>query len=216
MMKIFYHNKEKDIKKNSRKEAFSLIEIMVSLAVFAVAAVVAVGAFMSVLSANSKSQSAKNVINNINYALESMSREIRNGREYCVEDLADTVNFTHSHENNCLAPEGNLISFYSGRKTNSGDKIYYAYLYSKDGKGKILKAEKESDLPPDFIQSDFYEITSPNADIVFLKFVSEDVYSLFDSAYKPGFIKIYLKGISGEKKNQKTEFDVQTSISRRI
>jgi prepilin-type N-terminal cleavage/methylation domain-containing protein len=61
---------------------FTLVEMIVSVALFGIVMLVAVGALLSVVAANRQSQAIKTVINNLNFALESMSRNIRTGSNY--------------------------------------------------------------------------------------------------------------------------------------
>ena len=65
-----------------KKTGFSLIEIMVSLAIFAMVVVVATGALLTTIDATKKAQSLQTVLTNLNLTLEGMSREIRTGSGY--------------------------------------------------------------------------------------------------------------------------------------
>ena len=70
---------------SNRNKGFTLIEMIVALALFAIVAVVALGALMKIISANKKAQSLQSAITNINYALESISREMRVGSNFsCI------------------------------------------------------------------------------------------------------------------------------------
>lgn len=64
------------------KKGFTLIEIMTSVALFAVVMTISMGSIISVMSANRKAESLKSVIDNLNLAVESMSRELRFGTNY--------------------------------------------------------------------------------------------------------------------------------------
>lgn len=69
-----------------KKQGFSLIEIMVSLAIFAIVVVVATGALLTTIDATKKAQATQTVLTNLNLALEGMTREIRVGSNYTVEN----------------------------------------------------------------------------------------------------------------------------------
>jgi len=64
------------------QKGFTLIELMVSVAIFAIIMVMALGALLSVSAADRKSESLSSVMNNLNFALESMTRAIRTGYDY--------------------------------------------------------------------------------------------------------------------------------------
>jgi len=76
-----------------KKHGFTLIEIMVSLAIFAIVVVVATGALLSTIDATKKAQATQTVLTNLNLALEGMTREIRTGSDYGDVNNATTFSF---------------------------------------------------------------------------------------------------------------------------
>lgn len=76
------------------KRGFTLIEIMVATTIFSIVMVASMGALLSIVGVNRTSQSLQSVMNNLNFALESMSREIRVGSKYdCSSCLSGTFSF---------------------------------------------------------------------------------------------------------------------------
>jgi len=73
---------------------FTLIEFIVAVAIFVVVVLIAAGALLSIIEANRKTQSSKSVINNLNFALEGMSRSIRVGTDY--SGGGSTITFLNS------------------------------------------------------------------------------------------------------------------------
>ena len=69
-------------KNKNNNKGFTLIEMIVSIAIFMIVALVAVGAFLKIIDLNNKSHTLKDSINNINFALDLMSRELRVGSNY--------------------------------------------------------------------------------------------------------------------------------------
>ena len=65
-----------------RPRGFTLIEVLVSTGIFTVVMVIALGALLAMVERDRKAQTLKTVINNLNFALDSMSRAIRTGEEY--------------------------------------------------------------------------------------------------------------------------------------
>lgn len=80
------------------QKGFSLIEIIVSFALFTVIMTVSLGALIVILDANAKAKSLNLVINNLSLSLESMSRELRVGSLYC-DDPADYQTTTPLNDN---------------------------------------------------------------------------------------------------------------------
>lgn len=60
-------------------KGFTLIEVLVSVAIFSVVMVIALGALLAISVSDRKAESIKSVINNLNFAVDSMSRSIRTG-----------------------------------------------------------------------------------------------------------------------------------------
>lgn len=67
-----------------KNKGFTLIEIIVSVAIFVIVMVIAIGAVLSAVDANRKAQSVNVVINNLNLAVESMVRDLRTGKNYAT------------------------------------------------------------------------------------------------------------------------------------
>lgn len=61
---------------------FTLIEMLVSTAIFTVVMTIALGALLSMSESDRKAQTLKSVINNLNFSLDSISRNVRTGSSY--------------------------------------------------------------------------------------------------------------------------------------
>lgn len=64
---------------NKTEKGFTLIELMVSVSLFTVVVMISMGAIFTVVDANKKAQTLKTVMNNLNFALETMTRTIKTG-----------------------------------------------------------------------------------------------------------------------------------------
>lgn len=67
------------------QRGFTLIEVLVSIALFSVVMIVAIGAFLSVIDANRKAQALQISIDNTYFAFEHITRLIRTGTTYDCE-----------------------------------------------------------------------------------------------------------------------------------
>ena len=72
------------------KKGFTLVELLVSSAIFTVVSIVAVGAVLTINAANRKTQAIRAVVDNLNFAMESMSRKLRTGSNYHCAISGDT------------------------------------------------------------------------------------------------------------------------------
>ncbi len=77
------------LKNTDGKKGFTLIEIMVSLSVFIIIMTLSLGSILSILNLNEKSQTKKTAMDNLNFALESMSRTIRFGTNFYCGTTSD-------------------------------------------------------------------------------------------------------------------------------
>ncbi|MEK7461477.1 MAG: type II secretion system protein [Patescibacteria group bacterium] len=73
----------KDMKiSNGMKNGFTLVELMVAVSIFIIVMTISMGSIIGVFEANRKSRSLKTVLNNLNLTTESISKEMRFGKNY--------------------------------------------------------------------------------------------------------------------------------------
>ena len=65
---------EKNIKNNT---GFTLIELLVSIALFSIALIISLGAVLNIIDLNRKTQAMASVTNNVNFAVESLTRIVK-------------------------------------------------------------------------------------------------------------------------------------------
>lgn len=213
------------MKKSSTQKGFTLIEIIVSLAIFTIVAVIAVGAFLKIVDANTKSQTLKTAINNVNFALESMTREMRVGSIYTCYTIPPSsigptlTGFGQSCTQNS-GPGSVVVAFKSSKKGTGSVRpvcnLIYAYLIDDDTATavKTIKKAEQQDCDSAIVYPDsFVQVVSSDAviDDHFL-----DVVTAVSSANGPQpKVFLRLKGHAGNREKNKTYFDVQTTISQR-
>ncbi|KKU59220.1 MAG: hypothetical protein UX81_C0011G0009 [Parcubacteria group bacterium GW2011_GWA2_47_12] len=118
------------MKRKNENKGFTLIEMIMSVAVFTVVALIAAGALLAIADANRKAQAFKSVVNNLNFALESVARNLRTGSGYssalfpqatlCASGYKDGISLT--------SQDNEQISYYLNgaqivRKVGSGNAI---------------------------------------------------------------------------------------------
>ncbi len=188
-------------------KGFTLIEIMVATAIFSVVMTIATGALLTIIDANRKSQSLKSVINNLNFALEDMSRNIRVGKQYYCEDQATPSLFNEPQLYLDCPNGGNIISF---RPTNWQSGPPTTFWFDESGERKIIK---KSVVNPDTGEVSFLEINAPEVVIESLRFYvtgSNDV-----DAFQPRVL-MTVKGYAGQNEKTRSYFNLQTTISQRL
>lgn len=68
---------------------FTLIEMLVSVALFAVLVLVCIGALLSLVAANKKAQALEAVMNNLNISIDDMTRNLREGTAYNCTNITN-------------------------------------------------------------------------------------------------------------------------------
>jgi prepilin-type N-terminal cleavage/methylation domain-containing protein len=97
------------------QSGFTLIEMLVSIALFAIVMVVCIGALLSLVGANKKAQALESVMNNLNISLDDMVRSIREGTNFngssgCASNAGGAHDCTGGTQTFSFAPYGTNTS----------------------------------------------------------------------------------------------------------
>lgn len=112
-----------------RQAGFTLVEMIVAVALFAVVMVVAVGALLSLIGANRKAQALQSVMNNLNVALDGMVRNVRMGTDYHCGEGA----FQAGGGNDCPVSPGTVFSFSCNPSNPGCTGASWKYRYDATG-----------------------------------------------------------------------------------
>lgn len=185
----------KQKKENSR--GFSLVEMIVAVALFAIVMLVSIGALMSLITANRKARALESTMNNLNIALDGMVRSIRMGSTYhCGGSAPLTSTFS--------CPDGDTqITFepLGGSSSNAIDQWTYSYsgttLYKKS-------PETGASAVP---------ITAPEVEITEMKFY---VVGTGTGNVQPKVVMV-IKGTAGAIGSRtRTTFSIQATAVQRV
>jgi len=173
-------------------KGFTLIELMTAVSIFLVVMTISMGAILGIFSANDKVGSLKIVMDNLNFATETMSREIRFGTRY----HCGSGDFTLPE--NC-AGGADSISFLSNDGTQQ-----IRYRLSGTSIEKSINAASPSAI--------YTSVTAPEINIQSLTFY---VTGATLDNLQPRVV-IMIKGSAGNKPSSQTEFTMQTAVSQRL
>jgi prepilin-type N-terminal cleavage/methylation domain-containing protein len=198
-------------------KGFTLIEMIIALAIFSVVATVALGALVNIVSANKKAQSLQAAITNINYALETLSREMRVGSTYSCDTFLGSVGPTISASSQCLtlgSSNNYTLAFKSDHKLPNGTSdpcfAIIAYRFNFQGNSEWILEKAEQESCSDVLSgSDFVPIISPDEVTI-----SDIGVKVSDDLFPLAFIR--LSGFAGIRERERTEFTVQTAVSPRL
>lgn len=181
--------------KNSElQKGFTLIEMIVSVGIFSVVMLVGITALLSVIDLNKKNQSLKVAVNNINLAMENMSRDIRTGTDYHCGTTGDiTLPLDCSSGEDLMAFEG-----VSGDDSTFADQIVYRL-----NNGNIQRSSNGGE--------DFLNITASDINITNLMFYVQGAE--FGDGLQPRVV-IIVSGSAGSG-GAAFDFNLQTTVSQR-
>lgn len=183
-------------KKNIRLSGFTLVEMLVAVGLFTVVAAISLGAVLTIFDSNNKSQSSKTVVDNLNLALENMTRTVRFGRNY---HCGISGNLTSPSDcDNTVGSSDMVVSFNS-------DIVVYRLC------GTSIKMSSTGSGVTDCEDPNMLSITSPDTVVQHLKFY---IFGTGVDDIQPYVIAV-IKGYVGKKQTTQTTFSLQTMMSRR-
>lgn len=184
-------------------KGFTLIELLVSLSLFIIVVLALVSALYNINNASRKVQAMRSVIDNLNFALESMSRTVRTGshivcdggpstsggRKPCWVNKALDQGTTHiSVDSTVGAPR--TVEY------KLGDKNIERCIRAKDG-----------------VCGDWVPITAPEIEIERLQFFIDGAAT--DDGRQPG-VMMMVQGVAHAGQGSDLPFSVQTYLSQRV
>ncbi|MDP3988756.1 MAG: type II secretion system protein [bacterium] len=181
-------------------QGFTLIEMMVSVSLFVIAATIGLGALLIINDAYRKTKAQQVAIDNVNFAMETMTRSIRTGTLYFC-GWSDDPNPIECNE---------PTDAFSYKDIFKRVVVYRLFVDPSTGRGSI-----QSCASTQFVScingDDFVELTAPDIDITELSFY------VLDATYTQGQPRLVLiiRGIAGMKEKERTPFSVQTTVTAR-
>ena len=170
---------------------FTLVEMVVAVAVFVVVMVSGIGALMSMIDANRKAQALRVVIDNLNFAIEHVTRTMRAGIDYHCGTLGNLQT-----PRDCALDGDSFIAF----KDSDGELLIFRL--------NARRIEKSSNGG-----STYLGITAPEIEIEELKFF---VRGSTDADHIQPKVLVIIKGVAGVTPKVRTIFNLQTTVSQRL
>lgn len=177
------------MKTSSQKDSgFTLVEIIVALSVFLIVMTISMGSIIGIFDANRKGEAQKTVMNSLNFVVETMSREMRYGKNYLCLPAGVP---------NCPSASSDAISFDTMLSGVSEPITYYFNA------GTIMKIQNGVALP----------VTGPEITITTLQFYVQG-NDPAPATTQPR-VRIRLHGYAGSNPKNQSDFRIQTVVSQR-
>jgi prepilin-type N-terminal cleavage/methylation domain-containing protein len=187
---------------HTRHSGFTLVEMIVAVALFAIVMVVCVGALLSLVNANRKAQALQSVMNNLNIALDGIVRNARMGSNY--DGSVNCSGNGNSSPKDCTSGS-TTFSFEPYGNKSSDPPWVYTFAKDSNGVGRIYKSENGATAIP---------ITAPEVSIEGMEFYV--VGTMPGDTTQPKVV-IVIKGTAGvHGSSAQTTFHIQATAVQRI
>lgn len=172
--------------KNNR--GFTLIEMLVSITLFSIVITIVIGTVLTIVDSNRKSQSLAIVMNNLNFAIESMTRDIKT-----ANPTSDS-----SYSANNLIIDDNTGNNILTLEDSEGRKIVYKHdVTNKTITKNIDDGGDQPILSDDIVVEEFYVSVLGNV-----------------SGSQPR-VFLFIDGYSQITEKTRSDFTIQTTVSPR-
>ena len=177
---------------------FTIIEMMVAVALFAIMMLISVGALLMLMAANKKAQAMQSVMNNFNISMDSIVRSVRQGYQFhCGSG-------TYTKTQDCLNDGDNTTFAFEPYGNQATDP---ARVVSYDAASKSIWESQDGG-------NTFTSITAPEVSITSLKFYV--IGSTRGDTIQPKLI-IVIDGVAAANNMRtKTNFHVETTAVQRL
>jgi prepilin-type N-terminal cleavage/methylation domain-containing protein len=125
------------------QNGFTLMEVMVSVSIFAIIITIGIGSLLTIYSTLQKTRADQQTIDSLSYVLDTMTRRVRTGHTYTGG--GDSISFIDQAENES---GGDLITYYLQQDQNGVKRLY---VTESDG--------QQYDITPQNISIDAFNVT---------------------------------------------------------
>lgn len=190
----------------TKQKGFSLIELLVSMALFTVVLTMGIGALLVLINANAKAQNTQESVSNIQFALDSMAREIRTGFAYYCSSGSETTGDITTHQD---CNKGTYLSIIEGGKslTAGAENRRIAYRFNSS----------EGSIERKVGSGSWANLTTPTINITAMHFNVANTASKEDGSnlLQPN-VTIFIAGEVVGIANTGSEFMMQTTVTKRV
>lgn len=176
--------------KTKKKKGFTLVELMVSISIFAVVMVASMGSILVMVNSNRKSQAVRSVLDNLSSTVDDMTREIRFGTNYHCG-----ASGTPSQPQNCASGDTSLTVLDS-----SGTQVTYKIVGSS-----IVRT----------IAGANYVMTSPDTNVQTMTFFVSGAQPYSSGDLSQPRVLMVVTGTAGVGTANQSPFSLETMMSQR-
>ena len=197
---------------------FSIVEMLVSVALFSMVVLLCVAALISLMDANKKARSLKIAMDNLTVVVDDMARDLRLGSKYFCQTVANSNNpIVWSAGTNKVQD-----CVYTSDTNSGGQYVSFRDRYGKAAFFRLSGTTLQKKIAPtnwslgysDNLNSGYSTITSSDIRIDRFRFY---VYNTNESSGAQPHVVISIKGTAGiSNPKTQTSFSLMTSGNQRI
>lgn len=172
---------------------FTLIELIVAIGLFAIIMTLTTGAYLIMINVNAQAQAMATGIDNLSFALETMTRTIRTGSQYSCGGGSD-----------CPYPGGN--SSFSFTDIDSNQTVTY----------KLAQVGTKGVIEQQIGSQGFVALTDPDVNVTRLTFyvTGTKTYGATGDSYQP-YVTIVVAGTVSSGHGKSQFFSIETGAAMR-
>lgn len=127
------------MKKNklNLNKGFTLVELLVATLIFTMVAVVSMGALLTTFGSAKNSRALRFAMDNVNFAIESMTRSIRMGTNYICVEGGDDIQMIDNPDQTKDCERGTFLAFIPQKPEEKGLRVGYKISKRNDEKGTL-------------------------------------------------------------------------------
>lgn len=187
------------------QRGFTLIEVLVAVALFTIVVTVSVGALLVILDSNRKAQNISNTINNAFFSFETITRLMRTGVNYHCGSSGQIV-----EPRDC--PGGDTEIYF----TDDRGQFVHVWFDNSSATGTIMQ-EVDEDGPSNGLPfGPQYPLTADDFDVEHLTFTVTGSETVADGNRGQPLTTVVLDGITNKGKKWESDLKLQTTVTQRM
>lgn len=193
-----------------KNNGFTLVELMVATTIFTMVMVMGVGSLVISSNTAKSSRKLRTAVDNVNFAMESMTRELRTGSRFYCGDSGSYSMANDSLVNDCI--NGSIIAFNPQNYPSSPYRIAY-YRTARKGADGSLDGTYTLERCEFTTSKNCFPVVSDDVDVQLLKFTVKGSVLPPSNTVQPS-VEIIMKGVV-DPTGSKTPFSLQSMASQR-
>ena len=204
---IFFNTTTKKTSSSLQSRGFSLIEVLVSLSIFTVVVTISVGSLLVLIDANARARNMQEVMTNLTFTLDSMTRDIRTGSDYFCDTNVANLPVSGETRQDCASGSANdrALSFNEGGQSLTNGVAGSRIAFRLNAPAIERRLGNGSWVP----------VTSPNTVITVLRFEVRGASVSGDA--NPPTVTIHVEGYAKDDDSVPPKsFNIQTTVTQQL